>query len=928
MQPAGLLPEQQARSTIDAMLAAAGWSLQHRESLNLAASDGPTSGVAVREFPLKTGYADYLLFVGRKAIGAVEAKAVGTPLSGVEAQSAKYSTGLKEIPLAWRKPLPFLYESTGVETFFTNGLDPEPRSRRVFSFHRPETLRAWVAEPETFRARLRSYPPLDTTGLWPAQVEAITSLEASLAQDRPRALIQMATGSGKTFTAVGAVYRLLQQGGAHRALFLVDRANLGRQALREFQQYPTPDDGRTFTELYNVQHLTSNTLDAVSKVHITTIQRLYSILSGEQSFDAELEEGSLFEVAEQLGSDPRAVRYNPAVPPEYYDVIVIDECHRSIYNVWRQALEYFDAYLIGLTATPYKQTIAFFNQNLVMEYSRQRAVVDGVNVDGQVYRIRTQITEAGSTVVAGEFVGRRNRLTRQERLQELDEDLVYSPAQLDREVVTPSQIRTVIRAFRDRLFTEIFPGRTETPKTLIFAKDDAHAEEIVRIVREEFARGNEFCQKITYKVTGQKPEDLIAAFRNSYNPRVAVTVDMIATGTDIRPLEVLLFMRLVKSRGLFEQMLGRGTRIISPTDLRAVTPDARAKTHFVLVDAVGTVEHPKVETGSLDRKPSIAFEKLLEALALGATDDDTLSSLASRLVRLEATITPPEAYTINTVSGGLSPRDLARALLDAIDPDACLEEARRIAGGAEPDAAQQAQAAAALLTRAVAPFDNPDLRGALIAAQRRGEQTLDTVSVDVLREAAFSTEATAAARATVESFRHFIEEHRDELTALRLLYEQPYSRKALTFAAIKELATRLEQPPRNWTPQALWQAYAQVERGRVRGAGATRVLTDLVSLVRHALWPEGDLAPFPELVRGRYAAWLAAQQAAGRAFTPEQLWWLDRIAAYIGVNLAIEPADLMLGGFLERGGQLSAIKAFGQETLHSLLDELNTALAA
>jgi type I restriction enzyme R subunit len=218
--------------------------------------------------------------------------------------------------------------------------------------------------------------------------------------------------------------------------------------------------------------------------------------------------------------------------------------------LWRGVLEYFDAFIVGLTATPNNQTFGFFNKNLVMEYSRPKAVMDGVNVQGEVYRIRTAITEGGSRIDAGYYVDKRERLTRRIRWEQLDDALTYAATQLDRDVVAVDQIRTVVRTFRDRLFTEIFPGRTEVPKTLVFAKDDSHAEDIVRIMREEFGKGNDFCQKITYKVTGVSPEDLIAQFRNSYNPRIAVTVDMIATGTDIKPLEILLFMRPVQSLGL------------------------------------------------------------------------------------------------------------------------------------------------------------------------------------------------------------------------------------------------------------------------------------------------------------------------------------------------------------------------------------------
>jgi type I restriction enzyme, R subunit len=906
------------------MLQAAGWQLQDRGDLDL----GAALGVVVREFPLKTGEADYMLFVDRKAIGAVEAKPEGVPLSGIAHQSEKYSVGLRDVPPAWRKPLPFLYESTGVETQFTNGLDPDPRSRGVFAFHRPETLAEWVREPVSMRARLCELPPLQKGALWDAQVEAIANLEQSLACDRPRALIQMATGSGKTFTAVSAIYRLIKYGGARRVLFLVDRGNLGRQTLKEFQQYVTPDDGRKFTELYNVQHLQSNTLDPVSRVCITTIQRLYSILSGEEEFDPEQEEGSLFEVGDALEKGPPVtVSYNPRVPIEYFDFVVTDECHRSIYNLWRQVLEYFDAYLVGLTATPSAQTLGFFNQNLVMEYSRQRAVADGVNVDGQVYRIRTEIGERGSKVDAGFWVDRRDRKTRQVRWHELDEDLEYDAAQLDRLVVSESQIRTVVRTYRERLFAEIFPGRTEVPKTLVFAKDDSHAEDIVRIVREEFGKGNDFCQKITYRVSGVKPEDLIAQFRNSYNPRIAVTVDMIATGTDIKPLQALLFMRPVKSRVLFEQMLGRGTRVINRTDLRAVTPDATFKTHFVIVDAVGVVESPKVDTQTIERKRSVTLEKLLEAVALGARDEDSLLSLAGRLARLERMLTPQESYELSMASGGRDLRNLANALLEAFDPDAQREAARVQAHTETPTEEQIAEAATRLIDEAAAPFDKPALRKMVIEMHRRSEQFIDRVSVDRVREAGFSETDTEQARATVDSFRRFIEENRDRITALQIIYSRPYAQRRLTFDDIRQLADRIEQPPQGWTPEALWQAYAKLERDKVRGAGEKRLLSDLVSLVRHAVEPEVELVPYPDLVREPYEAWLASQEAAGKTFTTEQRWWLDRIAQHIGVNLSIEPRDFNDGDFFNKGGQIAADRVFGQG-LSALLEEMNSKLVA
>ena len=919
-------PEDRARVEIDGQLAQAGWAVQDPNAVDLHVA----RGVAVREFPLVTGHgkADYLLYVDRKAVGAIEAKKAGTTLSAVEIQAAKYSEGLPPTLPAALRPLPFLYQATGVETRFTSLLDPDPRSRDVFHFHRPELFAEWLSaeplwlpanhqldgKPASLRLRLRNLPGVPESGLWPAQLTAVRNLEKSLAEDRPRALIQMATGSGKTFTAVTSIYRLIKHGGARRVLFLVDRANLGRQALKEFQTYVTPDDGRKFTELYNVQRLTSNRIDPVARVCVSTIQRLYAMLQGKDLAEED-EEPSLASL-ENLHREPLPVVYNPAIPIETFDVVFVDECHRSIYTLWRQVLEYFDAFQIGLTATPSKQTFGYFNRNLVMEYGHEQAVADGVNVDFDVYRIRTRITEGGSKVDAGFYVDRRDRETRKKRWEQLDEDLVYGATELDRDVVAPDQIRTVIRTFRDRL-PEIFPGRKDVPKTLIYAKDDAHAEDIVQIVREEFAKGNEFAQKITYrtgtarvmeggevkwKSTGVKPEDLLSSFRNSYNPRVAVTVDMIATGTDIKPLEVVMFLRQVRSRNLFEQMKGRGVRVINDDDFQLVSAGGRSKTRFVIVDAVGITEQELSDTHPLERRPTVSLEKLFQAVSFGSTDPDVLSTIAGRLARLDRQLSAAEQAAVERTAG----RPLGAivsGLVAAVDPDRRSDE---------------------VVEDAVRPLANPALRHQLLDLKRSKEQIIDTVSADEVLEAGFSAAAKERAQSLVTSFEAFIKQHKDEITALQVLYSKPYGRR-LMFEDIKALADAIQVPPRQWTAERLWQAYETLFASKVRGAPA-RVLTNLVSLVRFALTHD-ELVPFPDVVAERYAAWLTQQEQAGRRFTAEQRHWLEAIRDHVAANLEVRAEDFEYAPFAQRGGLGAAHRVFGKE-LRSLLDELTGVLAA
>ena len=907
--------EGKARDEIDRLLVAAGWVVQRRQAMNLYEG----AGQAVREFILKAGHGrvDYLLFVDQRPVGTIEAKPAGTTLIEVEFQSLLYSTGLPDEFSSEFERLPFAYESTGTETRFTNGFDPDPRSRPVFSFPRPETLRGWTVLPiGSTLSRLQHLPPLITDNLWQNQERAIRNLESSLAEGRRRALIQMATGSGKTFTAANIAYRLIKHARFNRTLFLVDRANLGRQAKAEFDNFSTPDDGRKFSELYNIQHLTHNKADPVARVTISTIQRIYSILRGEAEMDSTLDE--------QTGGDvepsrPVEVSYNAALPPEFFDLIIVDECHRSIYGVWRQVLEYFDATIVGLTATPSKQTFGFFDGNLVMEYGREQAVADGVNVDFDIYRIRTQITEQGSKIDAGLVTGFRDRDTRAVRWEKLDEDVAYQANDLDRKVVAEDQIRTIVRTFKERLFTEIFPGRTQVPKTLIFAKDDSHADDIVQIVREEFGKGNEFAVKITYR-TDHKPEELLANFRNSYDPRIVVTVDMIATGTDVKPIEIVFFMRSVKSRIYFEQMIGRGSRVIDETDLDSVTPDAGRKTHFVIVDAVGVTETELMDSRPLERAPTTPLRKLFGRVAAGTASLEDVSSLASRLARLDRQITVPDRERLEDALGQ-SLGSLKTALVEATDPDRHLVRA-----GEDADEKQIERARREIVKEAVKPIAaNPAFRDLWQDLKRSYEQTLDETSPDVLIHAGGVAGAPEWAQLYTDGFRSYLEEHRDEIEALRFFYSVPW-RDRPSFKQIRELAAAIERTPQAWTPETLWKAYSALDVSKVRGSGQ-RVLTDVVSLVRYALGLTDALVPYREVVEERYAGWLAQQHQAGRVFTTEQRRWLDMIKDHLVTSLGITTDDFDYTPFSLEGGLGKAAQLFGSG-LVDLLDELNRELVA
>ncbi|WP_040338664.1 DEAD/DEAH box helicase family protein [Candidatus Blastococcus massiliensis] len=911
-----LAAEQRARVLIDGQLEAAGWSVQDGKDRDLIHH----TGVAVREVIMAPGHgrADYLLYVNRQAVGVIEAKPVGTPLSGVEWQSSMYAEGLraearlKALTLDGR--LPFVFEASGSETHMTNGYDPVPRARRIFAFPTPATMARIVrdaqADPErpTWRAKVASLPPLDVAGLRPAQIRAITGIERSLAEQRfDRSLVQMATGAGKTFTAVTTAYRLLKHGGFHRVLFLVDRNNLADQTLAEFGNYRTPDDGRRFTEIYNVDKLTGAGMLTSTHVAISTIQRVYRVLEGKpvpEDDDPTLDDAT--------PAEPVTVRYSAALPPEAFDLVIVDEAHRSIYGLWRGVLEYFDAHVVGLTATPGKQTFGFFRQNLVSEYTYPQSVADGVNVDFDLYRISTEISQKGSRIEAGTVVPKVDRRTRVQRLEELDEELEYTGKQLDRAVTSTSQIRLVLETFRDRLFTEIFPGRSVVPKTLIFCKDDAHAEEVVTTVREVFGKGNDFAAKITYNASD--PKGQLQRFRTSASLRIAVTVDMIATGTDVKPLECVFFMRDVRSAQYFEQMKGRGARTIAPADFAAVTPDADGKTRFVIVDAVGVTEHDFVDP-PLNREKGVSLKQLLgKAAALTLTEDET-ATLASRLAALELQLTPAERAELDGVAGE-SVRAIVRVLVDAVDPDT---QARAAEGAADPTAA-----VAELLEKAVEPLaGNPKLRERILELRTAHDRVIDEVSRDRLIDA-HGVVDTSRARSIVESWSEYLAEHRDEITAIQLVQEAKDRRVA--FADIAELADRIARPPRSWTPDLLWQAYEVVVSDKVRHSDRHTV-TDLVSLLRFALGTDDELVPYAERVRERYAGWLAQQEQAGGTFTDAERWWLDKMVEVIAASAGIGVDDLDAAPFTERGGADGAVRDLGPRAA-ALIEQLNQELTA
>ena len=916
-----MTPEAKAREAIDARLVRAGWVVQDLAKVNPMAS----LGVAVREYPTSTGPVDYALFVGGRPVGVIEAKKddAGENITAVEGQSGRYANSkFKYISVDYR--IRFAYEATGELTRFTDYDDQKYRSREVFSFHRPETLKALLAQRDTIRNNMKHFPEFDPTGFRDCQVTAIRNLDRSFSENHPKALVQMATGAGKTFTAITAAYRLLKYGKMNRILFLVDTKSLGEQAEREFLAYRPNDDLRSFSELYGVRRLKSSYIPGDVQICISTIQRMYSILRGEE-LDESTEEESFFEKKSADYQPTKEVVYNEKIPPEFFDCIIIDECHRSIYNVWKQVLEYFDAFMIGLTATPDKRTFAFFNQNVVSEYSREQAIIDGVNVGEDIFLIETEIGSQGGHIMK-QAIEYRDRMTRAKRWRQMDEDLEYSATQLDRDIVNPSQIRTVIRAFKDNLFTQLFPHRREVPKTLIFAKTDSHADDIIQIVRDEFGEGNQFCQKITCQA--DKPESVLSSFRNDYYPRIAVTVDMIATGTDVKPIECLIFMRDVRSKNYFEQMKGRGTRTLGKDDLQKVSPSATEnKDHFVIVDAVGVTKSKKTETRPLERKPTVSMKELMMNVAMGARDEDTLTSLANRVIRLNSQMTPKERTEFASVVG-IPAGAISQGLLDAFDPDVIAARAGVvIAEDSEPTDAEKElmeKAKAELVEQVVQPFFDPDNRTFIENIRKSHEQVIDSVNIDQVIRAAYDTDVQAEADRVITTFKEFIEANKDEIMALRIIYDQRYQDRPMAIEKLKQLYAKLKE--KGVTVERLWDCYAIKKPDKVK-RGVVAQLTDLISIIRFEMGYGDNLTPFADKVNYNFMQWTLRRNAGAVHFTEEQMEWLRMIKDHIAASLSIEPEDLDLSPFDRKGGLGRFYDVFG-DSYEAILNEMNLALVA
>lgn len=855
-------PEEKARVIIDRMFEEAGWKVVDRDKYapNMTA-------VAIREgLMVGNREADYLLFLNGKAVGILEAKRIETDINSdiVQEQARLYTRSCPKWCQAWfpNTPLPLAYVANSRDLMFYDTRKSNSEFEYCKKIHTPKEIKKLLGLEDDYVG----LPTLSPKGLRACQYEAITQLEQSFRNGENRALMVLATGAGKTYTACLAAYRMLAFTPMKRILFLVDRNNLGKQAETEFGTFRLTENGDPFNTIFTVNRLKSSSVPTDSNVVISTIQRLFSLLKGDEITDNDEDD-------EEIEDKEIILPENPNLPSDFFDMIIIDECHRSIYGNWQKVLNYFSkTKLIGLTATPVPETKAFFNGNIIVNYTLEKSIVDGVNVDCRVYRIKTQATENGGAILEGDKVKRETRYTGQVQTINNQETKNYTREELNRSIINPAQIKLILETYRDAVYTEMFtdpqrePNMDYLPKTLIFALNENHATNIVKIAKEVFGHDdNRFVQKITYSAGDSN--ELIRQFRNDKDFRIAVTCTLVATGTDIKPLEVVMFMRDVASEPLYVQMKGRGVRTIGDEQLRNVTPNAYSKDCFFLVDAVGVTEHEKVITSPSEGATTklMSLKELLEKITHGNVSDDYLRLLASRLSRISHKCEEKDREKFISLAH-ISMMDIASNIFDALE-QGFLPEYINVN---EPNTDRKA------LVCNIANY--PDAREFLLILNAGFIETL-IPGEDTLISKGFSQEE---AQTTTSAFEAYCEEHKDEIEALRIIYNN--QGEPLTYTMLKDLENKLKFASSKFNTSLLWNSYAIINPQMVKHSSTKEekeALTNIIQLVRYAFHQIERLESLYPSASQRFNLWCGQNQ---RPLTEEQIGVMQQVFSYIASN--------------------------------------------
>lgn len=884
-----LLPEQKARVKIDKQLISAGWNIVSRDEYV------PRSASAIKEALMQGNTeSDYLLFVDDKAIAVMEAKRAENPLSeDVQQQAENYACNPQNWYGVWfPNQIPLVYLANGNKIYFKNMLQPDSEYVELTEMHSPKKMLKLIGQVSEYGA----LPRLEKRGLRDCQYRAEMKFEESIKSGEKKSLAILATGSGKTYLACLASYRLLNYTTAKRVLFLADRNNLARQAKSEFSTFNRTENQEEMSSLYTIERLKKNT-DIKADIVISTIQKLFAVLTGEQLTNEESEDAEDERYgAEEEQEDTKVIQLSDdlKLPPDYFQLIIVDECHRSIYGKWKAVLDYFSgAHILGLTATPTPEAYAFFNYNKVEEYTYDESVVDGVNVPSRIYRIKTEKTEHGGAIKAGTRVVETSRKTGKETVYETAHRVDYDPNALDRSVVNPDQIRTVLTEYKKAIYEDLYPEREKKweyiPKTLIFAKDENHATNIVEIAKDVFAEEFEdgkvpehFIQKITY--TAEDTDGLIRDLRTEKDFRIAVTVTLVATGTDVKPLEVVLFMKDVLSDTLYTQMKGRGCRVIDDDKLREVTPNATTKECYYIVDGVGVTEsdkitpHPVIGPGG-EGKKILPLDKLLEHIAHNEVSDDNLWLLRDYCATIN------RRYENNDLFGrhldyfiteyGFAPKAISCRIQEAYD------------AGYLPPYVSPSDDNTIRMDMIIDLIGNIDARKKLLEMQRGYIVTTED-DPDELLYAGFSKET---AKSFIENFEKYLEDNKDRIEALRIIYNSEDT--VITHSMLVELRDRLLSESRQFGVYHIWKNYKIIDEvGDVDDLDMktnVNALTNLIQIVRYAYKKSSKLT---SLIKGYAQRFNLYCGQAQRTLTEDQTNIMKQIAEFVINDGAISVMEL------------------------------------
>lgn len=847
---------------------------------------------AIEEYPTANGPADYALVVGGRLLGVVEAKKVNLGPQNVLTQAERYAKGIAGSSFNFNGyRAPFLYSTNGEVFWFQDVRNKLNRARKIAGFHTPDALQEMIERDIDSECDWFPENPIQHVWLRPYQIDACTAIEKAITKRKRQMLVAMATGTGKTVTLAQEAYRLLKSGVGKRILFLVDRRALAAQAVRTFASF-APEPNQKLNKIYEVYHQTfqrdefeegdkfdPNVLPKAylekpqpkhAFVYVCTIQRMAINLFGRQA---------VWGGDEEVEDDAEQIR----IPHHAFDIVIADECHRGYTtaeeSAWRNTLDHFDAVKIGLTATPAAHTKAYFN-DIVYRYEYARAVREGFLVDYDVVTVKSDVRMKGVFLKEGERVSVVDPETGLHRLDELEDQRDFEPADVERRVTSPDSNRKILEEIR-KYADEHEEKYSRFPKTLIFAANDlphtSHADQLVDLAVDIFGRGQSFVRKITGRV--DRPLQRIREFRNRPQPGVVVSVDLMSTGVDIPDLEFIVFLRQVKSRILFEQMLGRGTRKGEKlTD----------KSHFTVFDCFdGTLlayfRTATAITAEPPEKPTRTIQEVIEDIWANRDRDYNIRCLVRRLQRIDKEMAGDSRELF--AAFGIAEGDLGRF-------------ARGLPAQLQRD-----------FTRTMKLLRDSSFQDLLVHYPRssrffiRADGYEDRVSS--LAHEKFE------AKDYLEQFAAFVRDNPAKVAAIRILLDRP---KGWSTGALVELRTKLAAAPQHFTFDALEKAHR---------AHYKKALVDIISMVKHAARDQEPLLTAEERV-GRVFDRLTAREK----FTPEQRRWLDRIREHLIANLSIDEDDFENVPVLHNaGGWGNASRAF-KGKLPNLLKTFNEAIAA